>query len=39
MGVLGQLALELLDEITTIIFALPYLAAYVLIILLSLFLW
>ena len=39
MGVLGQLALELLDVITTIIFALPYLAAYVLIILLSLFLW
>ena len=39
MGVLGQLAFELLDVIKTIIFAIPYLAAYVLLILLALFIW
>ena len=39
MDVFGQLALELLDVIKTIIFAIPYLAAYVLLILLALFVW
>ena len=39
MGVLGQLAFEFLDVIKTIIFATPYLAAYVLLILLALFIW
>ena len=39
MDVFGQLALELLDVIKTIIFAIPYLATYVLLILLALFVW
>jgi len=39
MDVFGQLAFELLDVIKTIIFAIPYLAAYVLLILLALFVW
>ena len=39
MGVVGQLAFELIDVLKTIIFALPYLAAYVLLILLALLVW